>query len=140
MGAAAADKVYMVGYGHMNLPGPLDRITKGYKAKFNDDMYTGSLYSGLTMLDQAFLRAKTTDPAKVAATMEGMKFNSLNGEVEMRKSDHQLQQGLFIARWEKAGGKYPMDSENTGYTFVPVKYYEPYVASTPTSCEMKRPS
>jgi branched-chain amino acid transport system substrate-binding protein len=33
-----------------------------------------------------------------------------------------------------------MDSENTGYTFVPVKYYEPYVASTPTSCEMKRPS
>ncbi len=140
MGAAAADKVYMVGYGHMNLPGPLDRITKGYKAKFNDDMYTGSLYSGLTMLDQAFLRAKTTDPAKVAATMEGMKFNSLNGEVEMRKSDHQLQQGLFISRWEKAGGKYPMDSENTGYTFVPVKYYEPYVASTPTSCEMKRPS
>ena len=140
MGAAAAAKVYMVGYGHMNLPGPLDRITKGYKAKFNDDMYTGSLYSGLTMLDQAFLRAKTTDPAKVAATMEGMKFNSLNGEVEMRKSDHQLQQGLFISRWEKAGGKYPMDSENTGYTFVPVKYYEPYVASTPTSCEMKRPS
>ena len=103
-------------------------------------MYTGSLYSGLTMLDQAFLRAKTTDPAKVAATMEGMKFNSLNGEVEMRKTDHQLQQGLFISRWEKAGGKYPMDSENTGYTFVPVKYYEPYVASTPTSCQMKRPS
>ena len=140
MGAAAADKVYMVGYGHLNLPGPLDRITKGYKAKFNDDMYTGSLYSGLTMLDQAFLRAKTTDPAKVAATMEGMKFNSLNGEVEMRKTDHQLQQGLFVSRWEKAGGKYPYDAENTGYTFVPVKYYEPYVASTPTSCQMKRPS
>ena len=140
MGAAAADKVYMVGYGHLNLPGPLDRITKGYKAKFNDDMYTGSLYSGLTMLDQAFLRAKTTDPAKVAATMEGMKFNSLNGEVEMRKTDHQLQQGLFISRWEKAGGKNPYDAENTGYTFAPVKYYEPYVASTPTSCQMKRPS
>ncbi len=140
LGPAAADKVYMVGYAHLNLPGPLAGITKGYKAKFNDDMYTGSLYTGLTMLDQAFLRAKTTDPAKVAATMEGMKFNSLNGEVEMRKTDHQLQQGLYITRWEKAGGKYPMDSENTGYTFVPVKYYEPYVASTPTSCQMKRPS
>ena len=38
--------------------------------------------------------AKTTDPVKVAATMEGMKFKSFNGEVEMRKSDHQLQQGL----------------------------------------------
>ena len=39
----------------------------------------------------------------------------------------------------KAGGKYPLDAENTGHTFVPVKYYEPYVASTPTSCQMKRP-
>ena len=30
--------------------------------------------------------------------------------------------------------------ENTGFTFAPVKYLESYVASTPTSCEMKRPS
>jgi len=86
------------------------------------------------------VKAKSTDPVKVAAVMEGMKFNSFNGEVEMRKTDHQLQQGLFISKWEKAGGKYPIDSENTGHTFVPVKYYEPYVASTPTSCQMKRPS
>ena len=140
MGAAAAGKVYMVGYGHLNLPGTMDKIVKGFKAKVNDDMYTGTVYTGLNMLDQAFARAKTTDPAKVAATMEGMKFQNYNGDVEMRKSDHQLQQGLYITRWEKAGGKYPTDSENTGYTFVPVKYFEPYVASTPTSCQMKRPS
>ena len=130
----------MVGYGHLNIPGTMDKIVKGFKAKVNDDMYTGTVYTGLNMLDQAFARAKTTDPAKVAATMEGMKFQNYNGDVEMRKSDHQLQQGLYITRWEKAGGKYPTDSENTGYTFVPVKYFEPYVASTPTSCQMKRPS
>jgi branched-chain amino acid transport system substrate-binding protein len=140
MGAAAAGKVYMVGYGHLNMPGAMDKIVKGFKAKVNEDMYTGTVYTGLNMLDQAFAKAKTTDPVKVAATMEGMKFQNYNGEVEMRKSDHQLQQGLYIARWEKAGGKYPMDSENTGYTFAPVKYFEPYVASTPTSCQMKRPS
>ena len=140
LGAAAAGKVYMVGYGHLNIPGTMDKIVKGFKAKVNDDMYTGTVYTGLNMLDQAFAKAKTTDPVKVAATMEGMKFQNYNGEVEMRKSDHQLQQGLYITRWEKAGGKYPVDSENTGYTFVPVKYYEPYVASTPTSCQMKRPS
>ena len=29
--------------------------------------------------------------------------------------------------------------EKTGYTFAPVKYIEAYVASTPTSCQMKRP-
>ena len=140
MGAAAAGKVYMVGYGHLNMPGTMDKIVKGFKAKVNDDMYTGTVYTGLNMLDHAFAKAKTTDPVKVAATMEGMKFQNYNGDVEMRKTDHQLQQGLYILRWDKAGGKYPMDSENTGYTFAPVKYYEPYVASTPTSCQMKRPS
>ena len=30
--------------------------------------------------------------------------------------------------------------ENTGYTFVPVKQMDPYVSSTPTSCQMKRPA
>ena len=140
LGAAAAGKVYMVSYGHLNDPGPLNKIVKGFKAKFNDDMYTGAVYHGFAMLTEAFQRAKSTQPIKVAAAMEGMKFKSFNGEVEMRKTDHQLQQGLFISRWEKAGGKYPLDSESTGYTFAPVKYFEPYVASTPTSCQMKRPS
>ncbi|MDH1703018.1 branched-chain amino acid ABC transporter substrate-binding protein [Comamonas terrigena] len=140
MGAAAAGKVYMVGYSHLNAEGPINKIVKDFKAKFNDDMYTASVYHGFAMLSEAMARAKSTDPVKVAAVMEGMKFKSFNGEVEMRKTDHQLQQGLYISRWEKAGGKYPIDSENTGYTFVPVKYFEPYVASTPTSCQMKRPS
>ncbi len=140
MGAAAADKVYMVGYGHLNLPGDIGRVVNEFKKRFNDDMYTAAVFNAYTMLTEGFVRAKSTDPVKVAAAMEGMKFKGFNGEVEMRKTDHQLQQGLFINQWQKAGGKYPMDSESTGYTFVPVKYYEPYVASTPTSCDMKRPS
>ena len=140
MGPGAAGKVYAVGYGHLNLPGDIGRIVTDFKKRFNDDMYTASVYNAYAMLTEAFVRAKSTDPVKVAATMEGMKFKGFNGEVEMRKSDHQLQQGLFITRWEKTDAKYPMDSENTGYTLAPVKYYEPYVASTPTSCDMKRPS
>lgn len=74
------------------------------------------------------------------AFLAGMKFKSFNGDVELRKADHQLQQGLYIARWEKASAKYPYSPENTGYTLAPVKYYDAYVASTPTSCQMKRPS
>ena len=140
LGAAAAGKVYMVGYSHPNHEGPINAIVRGFKARFNDDMYTGSVYHGFSMLTEAFQRSKSTDPVKVAAAMEGMKFKSFNGEVEMRKADHQLQQGLYITRWEKADAKHPLDAENTGHTFVPVKYYEPYVASTPTSCQMKRPS
>ena len=84
-------------------------------------------------------KAGSTDPVKVAAAMEGLKFNSFNGEVEMRKSDHQLQQPLYVTVWQKAGGKFPYSPENTGMTLVPVKEYPSYVSSTPTTCQMKRP-
>ncbi|MDO9404478.1 MAG: branched-chain amino acid ABC transporter substrate-binding protein [Polaromonas sp.] len=140
LGAASAGRVYMVSYNHLNMGGEIQQIQADYKKKFNDDFYTGAIYHAYVILTEAMAQAKSTEPALVAKTMEGLRFKSFNGEVEMRRTDHQLQQGLFIDRWEKAGGKYPYDAENTGYTFVPVKYYEPYVASTPTSCQMKRPS
>jgi branched-chain amino acid transport system substrate-binding protein len=139
MGSAADGRVYVVGYGHYNMGGDIQRIMGEYKKKMNDDMVQTSIYHAFAMLDTAFSRTGSTDPVKVAAAMDGMKFKSFKGEVEMRKADHQLQQGLFITRWQKAGGKFPYDAENTGYTMAPVKYYEPYVASTPTTCLMKRP-
>ena len=140
MGAASDGKVYTVGYGHYNMGGPIQPLMAEFKKKMNDDLTQSSIYHVFTLLDAAFAKTGGTDPVKVAAALEGIKVKSFNGEVEMRKSDHQLQQGLYITRWEKAGGKNPYDAENTGYTFAPVKYYEPYVAGTPTSCQMKRPS
>jgi len=140
MGAASDGRVYQVGYSHYNAEGPVNPLMGEFKKRFNDDMYTTAVYTVYDMLAQAFVKVKSTDPVKVAAALEGMKFKTYNGEVEMRKADHQLQQGLWIARWEKASAKYPYSPENTGYTLAPVKFYEPYVASTPTSCQMKRPS
>ena len=139
MGSASDGKVYAVGYGHYNMGGDIQKSIDGYKKKMNDDITQASIYHVFALLDNAFAQTKSTDPVKVAAALEGMKIKSFNGEVEMRKADHQLQQGLFITRWEKKSAKYPYDGENTGYTLAPVKYFEPYVASTPTSCQMKRP-
>ncbi|MBW8892027.1 MAG: ABC transporter substrate-binding protein, partial [Burkholderiales bacterium] len=139
MGATSAGKVYTVAYAHYNMGGEIQRLLAGYKKKMNDDLTQSSIYHTFALLDAAFVQTKSTDPVKVAAALEGMKIKSFNGEVEMRKADHQLQQGLYISRWEKASAKYPYDAENTGYTNVPVKYYESYVASTPTTCQMKRP-
>jgi branched-chain amino acid transport system substrate-binding protein len=139
LGANAAGRVYQVGYGHSNMPGDLGKLAEAFKAKFSDDYYTFATYHTFAMLSTAMAQAKSTEPAKVAATMEGLKFKSFNGDVEMRKADHQLQQGLYVSVWKKADAKNPYSVENTGYNFQPVKYYEPYVASTPTSCQMKRP-
>ena len=139
MGAASDGKVYQVGYAHYNMGGDMQKYADDFKKKFNDDLYTTDIFTVFQALTDAFVKAKSTDPVKVAAAMEGMKFKSFNGDVELRKSDHQLQQGLFITKWEKASAKYPYSPENTGYTLAPVKYYDAYVASTPTSCQMKRP-
>src|SRR6218665_3124357 len=139
IGAAAGGRVYMVAYAHLNLPGEINKIVVDFEKKFGEDMFTPSVYHAYSLLAAGFAKARSTDPVKVAAALEGLKFNSFNGEVEMRKADHQLQQGLFIWKWDKAGGKFPIDAEKTGYTFIPVQYFESYVASTPTSCQMKRP-
>ena len=117
----------------------MDKWMKEFNTKYNDDFYTGSTIRIFEMLGAAMAKAKSTDPVKVAAAMEGLKLDSFNGEVEMRKSDHQLQQKLYVSVWQKAGGKYPYSPENTGMTLAPLKEYPNYVSSTPTSCQMKRP-
>ena len=112
---------------------------EGFKAKYKDDMFTGAIPTALNVLGNAMAKAKSTDPVKVAPAMEGLKVNNFNGEVEMRKLDHQLQQVLYLTVWQKADKKYPYSPENTGMTLAPVKEFPAYVASTPTSCQMKRP-
>jgi branched-chain amino acid transport system substrate-binding protein len=140
MGASMAGKVYQASYMNNAMTGETRELMDAYKKKFNDDWYTGAVYHAYALLSSAMAQAKSTEPAKVAVALEGLKVKSFNGEVEMRKTDHQLQQTLYISVWSKAGAK-PNDYsvENTGYNFQPVKTYEPYVSSTPTSCQMKRP-
>jgi branched-chain amino acid transport system substrate-binding protein len=140
MGSSVAGRVYQVAYNHSGMSGETRKLMDDFKAKFNDDWYTGATYHAFALLSGAMAKAKSTDPVKVAAAMEGLRFKSFNGDVEMRKTDHQLQQGLFISVWEKADAKNNYSVENTGYNFAPVKAYDAYVASTPTSCQMKRPS
>ena len=139
LGANAAGRVYQVGVMPVDLPAGR-KIMDEYKAKFNDDFYTAQIYNAYSLLTTAMAKAKSTDPAKVAMAMEGLEFPGMAGPVTMRKTDHQLQQPVYISQWEKAGAKpYDYSVENTGYNFRTVKTYEAYVASTPTSCQMKRP-
>jgi branched-chain amino acid transport system substrate-binding protein len=139
LGQGGAGRVYQVAYSHYNLGGEAQKNAEEYNKRFNDDMYTLSVQHIYTMLSQAMANAKSTDPVKVAAALEGLTVKSFNGEVTMRKSDHQLQQPLFISVWQKADAKYPYSPEKTGMTLAPVKQFDSYVSSTPTSCQMKRP-
>jgi len=139
LGQTGAGRVYQVAYGHYNMGGQMDKWAAEFKTKFNDDFYTHSVIRIYESLGAAMAKAKSTDPVKVATALEGLKFNTFNGEVEMRKTDHQLQQPLYMTVWQKADKKNAYSPENTGMTLAPVKDFPAYVASTPTSCQMKRP-
>jgi branched-chain amino acid transport system substrate-binding protein len=139
LGQGGAGRVYQIAYNHYNMGGDVAKWMAEFKTKFNDDFYTGSVISIFNALGEAMAKAKSTDPVKVAAAMEGLKYKNFNGEVEIRKADHQLQQPLYLSVWQKADKKYPYSPENTGMTLAPVKEFPSYVSSTPTSCQMKRP-
>ena len=140
LAAGGDSEVYVIAYGHSNHTGEIGAMVADFKKKFNDDYYTFATYNGIQVLGGAMAKAKSVDPVKVAAALEGMSAKSFAGEVQMRKSDLQLQQSMFVTKWQKVDAKNAYSVENTGYTFVPIKQMDPYVSSTPTSCQMKRPA
>lgn len=141
MGAAGAEHVKSIAYWTPNNETFSGKeIAEAYKKKYNDDFYAMATYTIVEMLSKAIKDVKSTDPIKVAFDLEGMKVKSLNGEVEMRKTDHQLQQPLYVATWTKVNGKtVRFDQENTGYGWKTDEKIDTYVATQPTSCQMKRP-
>jgi branched-chain amino acid transport system substrate-binding protein len=138
MAAGVGGKVRVVAIGHNGVPG-IQKWQDEFKAKFNDDWYTFQTYTGLALLSEGMAKAKSVDPVKVAVAMSGIKFAGFSGDMEMRASDHQLQQNMYISEWRKADAKNKYSVENTGFNFQEVKAIPAYVASTPTSCQMKKP-
>jgi branched-chain amino acid transport system substrate-binding protein len=91
-------------------------VVEGYQKKYKDDYYTMATYTGIAMLAKAFKETKSDRPGEGGRRAGGMKVQSLNGEVEMRKTDHQALQPLYIAKWVQVNGKdVKYDQENTGY-------------------------
>jgi branched-chain amino acid transport system substrate-binding protein len=139
LGSNGAGRVFQIGYAHPNITGQMEKWMKEFKAKYKDDLYEASAIRIYQTLGAAMAKAHSTNPVKVAAALEGLKVESFNGEVEMRRADHQLQMPLYISVWQKTDKQNAYSLEDTGMTLAPVKVYPNYVSSTPTSCQMKRP-
>lgn len=141
MGTAGMDRVKYVGYWNANNETFSGKdIVEGFKAKYKDDYYSIATYSVLTAMSQAVKQANSIDPVKVAFAMEGLNFKSLNGADTIRKVDHQIQEPLYIATWVKTNGKdVKYDQENTGLGWKTNQKIDAFVASQPSSCQMKRP-
>jgi branched-chain amino acid transport system substrate-binding protein len=142
MGASGLDRVKFVGVWNANNEKFIGKdVVDGFKKKYSDDFTWMQAHAATTLLAKAIKVAKSTEPLQVAYAMENMTAQTLNGEVQMRATDHQLQQPLYIATWSKVNGKdVVIDQEGTGFGWKTDKVIAAYEASQPTSCKMVRPT
>jgi branched-chain amino acid transport system substrate-binding protein len=57
----------------------MSQYMAGFKAKYNDDLYTGSMISHLSICSpKPWPKAGSTDPVKVAAAMHGHEIQGLS--------------------------------------------------------------
>jgi branched-chain amino acid transport system substrate-binding protein len=111
----------------------------------NLDYYYLQIRNELFMLAEAVRKVDSDDPLKIAYALEGMKYESPTGEVEMRTADHQLLAPLYISTIQKTAAKggpkeVTYDLENQGIGFLTDARLESYVSAQPTTCQMKRPA
>ena len=94
----------------------------------------------MNMLLAAMRQAKSTDAKKVAFALEGMSYKSPIGEIQMRKTDHQLQAPLLPRHLGQAGHQGRQVRRREHRLRLPLRSgLGSYVSSQPTSCQMKRP-
>jgi len=148
MGEAAAGRVKIVAEYHTNVEhnkaAAWDAAYRKQAPKGNPDFYYLRGKVMFDMLVAAMKKANSIEPKKVAYALEGMKMKGDLGDLEMRKTDHQLIQPLFVFtlhKMAKNGGpkKAKIDMEGSGLAPVTDARIEPYVTATPTSCNMTRP-
>ena len=142
LGDAGIDRVKVVSYWNTNAVAPsyrpyIDAFKKKYGA--TTDPYTGSMRMLITYLTNAMTAAKSTDPAKVAKAMEGMKVEGPFGPTEMRAADHQLIQPLFVLTFARTGGALKYGADGTSdYAFRQDIKLDGPATARPTTCKMQR--
>jgi branched-chain amino acid transport system substrate-binding protein len=144
LGEAGVGHVKQVTTWHANIggKGAADN-TVAYRARFpdaRDDLYYSSIRTSVEMLAAAIAQAGSTEPQKVAAAMETVKYVDDAGEVTMRADNHQLIQPLFISTLVKANGKdVKFDVEKTGFGFRTDARIDAKSTVLPTTCKFQKP-
>ncbi|HET7364111.1 MAG TPA: ABC transporter substrate-binding protein, partial [Burkholderiales bacterium] len=134
------DVVKVVTSYHTNVTPELDPDVVAFKKRFTgkeDEFNYYRLNTAFGMFAAAATKAKSNDPIKVARALEGMKFTTSVGEVEMRADNHQLLQPLFVATFTD---HVKHDAEQTGLGFRTDARVEAKDTAMATTCQMQRPS
>lgn len=141
IGATGKDQFRMVHEGHFNPP-PTEEyaeFVRKFKQRFPDnDVSYPRVINTVQMLAKAIEAAGSTEPAEVAAQLEGMEITTIGGyRVFMRAEDHQLFQPVQISVHTNEGITF--DADNSGYglrTEVSIPLEDTLMEH---SCRMRRP-
>ena len=143
IGAAGVGKVWSLFPWHANAdPNPYVDFNETYREKYQSKSNYDYLpaHRAIAMLAQAFDKAQSDDPLKVALALEGMEFDGPEGRSRVRPEDHQLVTPLYLAALSEAGQPgVRLDSEDTGLGWKTVIKAEGESFVPPVKCKVKRP-
>jgi len=135
-------QVFQITEGVANLGNPsADAFEKALRAKYGFSNLYPRAVNEMRMFAVAAEKAKSLDPIKVAAALEGMEYEVYDGgKGTMRKEDHQFFQPMYIASFGERSEKEPFDEENTGWGWRLAAKIEPEQTVLATTCKMERPN
>ncbi len=139
IGRSSEGRVFQITEWHQNvLDSPeLEAFVNAYEAEYGDEFLFYRAKNAMEMLKIAIEAAGSTEPLAVARKLEGMRYEAELGTVEMRASDHQLFQPLYISAWSN-DVKYDVEVEGYGFKTdgrIPLE-----ATRVATTCKMERPS
>ena len=139
--AALNHQVFQVAEGIPNLGyASADTFEKALRAKYDFSLFYPRAVNEMRMFAAAAEKAKSLEPVKVAAALEGMEWDVYNGgKGMMRKDDHQFFQPMYIASFGERTDKEPFDEEKTGWGWKLAAKIETAQTMLPTTCKMDRP-
>jgi len=135
------DQVYQIAEGYANIDHKESRdFETALRAKYGFSLFYPRAVNEMRMFKLAAEKAKSLEPAKVAAALEGMDFEVFNGgKGTMRKDDHQFFQPMYIAQFGELKNKEPFDEEKTGWGWKGAAKIDTDATVLPTTCKMTRP-
>lgn len=134
-------RVFQVSEGFANIPyKPSQDFERALRAKLDFGLFYPRAVNEVRMLVAAMNAAQSAEAPKIAAKLEGLKFEVFNGgDGMMRKDDHQFFQPMYISSFGERSGDEPFDEEKTGWGWRMVAKIDTQNTNVPTTCKMERP-
>ncbi|MGA3307966.1 MAG: branched-chain amino acid ABC transporter substrate-binding protein [Xanthobacteraceae bacterium] len=136
------DRVFQISEGVTNEPyAPAQEFEKAFRVKTGVSLFYPRAVNEIRMFVKAAEEAKSVEPTKIAAKLDGMKTTVYDGgEGFMRADDHQFFQPMYISNLGPIGKDQPFEEEKTGWGWKMTGKIDTPDTIIPTSCKMNRPS